>query len=121
MPDGQEFRERPGQPEENVHIWEYTMKQVQRRLCRTLVLSCMLSGNASLAFGEESDPKSSAVVDHIMTTALSRCYSTVNGVKSISFVSATNEEFAQGEALGQKAVVPLARYLDLETKNGFTQ
>ncbi len=25
------------------------------------------------------------------------------------------------KALGQKAIVPLARYLDLQTKNGFTQ
>jgi hypothetical protein len=88
----------------------------------------MVSGNASLGFGQTSDPKSAAVVDQIMATALSRCYSTVDGVKHsryywkrISFVSATNEEFAQVEALGQKAVEPLARYVDLRPQDGFTQ
>lgn len=97
------------------------MNQAQRCLCRALVLSCMLSGNASLGSGQTSDAKSSAVVDQIMTTALSRCYSTVDGVRRISFVSPTNEEFAEVEALGQEAIVPLARYLDLQQKNGFTQ
>ena len=97
------------------------MNQAQRGLCRALVLSCVVSGNVSLGFGQSSDPKSSAVVDQIMTTALSRCYSMVDGVKSISFVSPTNEEFADVEALGQKAIVPLARYLDLQPKIGFTQ
>lgn len=56
-----------------------------------------------------------------MTTALSRCYSTVNGIKKISFEPPTNQEFAEVEALGQKAVAPLARYFDLQPKNGFTQ
>ena len=82
----------------------------------------MVSGNVSLGFGQASDPKSSAVVDQIMTTALSRCYSTtVDGVKKISFEPVTNEEVAEVKALGQKAIVPLARYLDLQPKNGFTQ
>src|SRR5260370_14911212 len=98
------------------------MNQAQRRLCRALVLSCIVIGYASLGFGQASDPRSSAVIDKIMTTALTRCYSTtVDGVKRISFVSPTNEEFAQVEALGQKAVTPLARYLDLQPKNGVTQ
>src|SRR5271167_3337292 len=91
--------------------------QAPRSLCRALVLSCVLIGYASLGFGQASDPKSSAVIDQIMTTALSRCYSTVDGVKAISFVSPTNEEFTQVEALGPKAVAPLARYLDLQEKN----
>jgi len=56
-----------------------------------------------------------------MTTALARCYSTVNGVKKISFEPATNQEFAEVEAPGQKAVAPLAKYLDLQPKNGLTQ
>jgi len=77
--------------------------QAPRSLCRALVLSCVLIGYASLGFGQASDPKSSAVIDQIMTTALSRCYSTVDGVKAISFVSPTNEEFTQVEALGPKA------------------
>jgi len=94
------------------------MNQAQRSLCRALVLSCIVIGYAPLGFGQASDPKSSAIIDQIMTTALSRCYSTVDGVKRISFVSPTNEEFTEVE---QKAVAPLARYLDLQTKNGFTQ
>lgn len=97
------------------------MNRAQRSLGRALILCCILIGYASLGFSQASDPESSAVVDQIMTTALSRCYSTVDGVKRISFVSPTNEEFAEVEALGQKAVAPLARYLDLQPKNGFTQ
>jgi hypothetical protein len=97
------------------------MNQAQRGLCRALVLSCIVIGYASLGFSQTSDPKSSAIIEQIMATALSRCYSTVNGVKRITFESPTNQEFAEVEALGQKAVAPLASYLDLQTKNGFTQ
>jgi uncharacterized membrane protein YqgA involved in biofilm formation len=97
------------------------MTQALRRLCGLLVSSCIVIGYASLGFGQASDPKSSAVIDQIMTTALSRCYSTVNGVKRITFEPLTNQEVAEVEALGQKAVAPLARYLDLQEKNGFTQ
>jgi hypothetical protein len=96
--------------------------KAQRSLCRALVLSCIVLGYASLGLGQASDPKSSAVIDQIMATALSRCYSTtVDGIKKISFAPPTNEEFAEVKALGQKAVAPLARYLDLQEKNGFTQ
>jgi hypothetical protein len=97
------------------------MNQAQRSLDRALVLSCIVIGYASLGFGQASDPKSSATIERIMASALSRCYSTVNGVKRISFEPATNQEFAEVEALGQKAVAPLANYLDLKPKNDFTQ
>src|SRR6266576_3515701 len=98
------------------------MNKAQRGLCRALALCCMVGGNVSLGFGQASDPKSPAVVDQIMADALARCHSiTADGVKKIEFVSATNEEFADVEALGQKAIAPLARYLDLQPKNGFTQ
>jgi hypothetical protein len=92
------------------------MNQAQRSLCRAFVLSCIVIGYASLGFGQASDPKSSAVIDQIMTTALSRCYSTVNGVKRITFEPATNQEFAEVKALGPEAVAPLGRYLDLQQK-----
>jgi uncharacterized membrane protein YqgA involved in biofilm formation len=85
------------------------MTQARRRLCGLLVSSCIVLGYASLGFGQASDPKSSAVIDQIMTTALSRCYSTVNGVKRITFEPLTNQE------------APIARYLDLQEKDGFTQ
>src|SRR5437762_4416310 len=98
------------------------MNQAQRSLCHALALSCLVIGHTSLGFGQANDPKSAAVVDQIMATALARCYSTdTDGFKRIDFIPATNDEFAQVKALGQKAIVPLARYLDLETKNGFTQ
>ena len=106
------------------------MNQAQRSLRRALVLSCIVIGFASLAFGQASDPKSSAIIDQIMTTALSRCYSTVEGVKGnghkwfshrISFEPATNQEFAEVKELGEKAVAPLAKYLDLQPKNDLTQ
>jgi hypothetical protein len=99
------------------------MNQAPRSLRRALVASGIVIGYASLGFGQASDPKSSAsaVIEQIMTAALSRCYSTVNGVKRITFEPATNQEFAELEALGQKAVAPLAKYLDLEPKNGLTQ
>ena len=97
------------------------MNQTQRGLRRALVLSCIVIGYASLGFGQASDPKSSAIIERIMTTALSRCYSTVNGVKRITFKHPTNQEFAEVEALGQKAVAPLAKYLDLQPKNDLTQ
>jgi len=96
------------------------MNQSQRGLCYALVLSCLVSGSVSLGFGQATDPKSSAVVDQIMATALSRCYSTVNGVKRITFEPPTNKEFADVDTLGQNAIGPLARYLDLQPK-GFTQ
>jgi hypothetical protein len=97
------------------------MSQARRRLCGFLISSWIVFGDASLGFGQASDPKSAAVVDQIMATALARCYSTVNGVKRISFEPATNQEFAEVEALGQKAVAPLAKYVDLRPQNGFTQ
>src|SRR5215468_10792936 len=62
------------------------------------------------------------VVDQIMATAFERCHSvTADGVNAITFVPPTNEEVAEVKALGPKAVAPLARYLDLKQKNGFTQ
>jgi hypothetical protein len=97
------------------------MTQARRRFCGLLISSCIFFGHASLGFSQASDPKSSAIIDRIMTTALSRCYSTVNGVKRVSFEPPTNQEFAEVEALGQKAVAPLARYLDLQPKNDLTQ
>lgn len=98
------------------------MNQTQRTLRGALVLLCIFSGYASLGVGQASDPKSSAVVDQIMATALARCYSTgTDGFKRITFQPATNQEFAEVEALGPKAIVPLARYVDLRPKNGFTQ
>src|SRR5260370_39272683 len=97
------------------------MTGARRFLCLILVSSCIIGGEAPLGFGQTSDPKSSAIIERIMTTALSRCYSTGNGVKRISFEPPTNQEFAEVESLGQKAVAPLASYLDLQTKNGFTQ
>ena len=98
------------------------MNQAQRSPSRAHVLSCMVSGYASVGFGQASDPKSSAVVDQIMATALARCYwVTADGVKAITFMPPTNEEVAEVKALGPKVVAPLARYLELKQRSGLTQ
>jgi len=44
-----------------------------------------------------------------------------DGTKAITFVPVTNDEVREVKALGPKGVAPLARYLDLKQKNGFTQ
>jgi hypothetical protein len=85
------------------------------------MLSCILSGFALLVFGQESGSEAPAVVQQIMTAALARCYSTVDGVRKISFAPPTDKELDQIKALGQKAIGPLAGYLDLQAKNGLTQ
>jgi hypothetical protein len=94
----------------------------QRRLPAVFVLLCVLYHvHADLGASRTSDPEASATVERIMTTALARCYSTVDGVKRIGFVPPTNEDLAAIKALGQRAVAPLAQYLDLKSKNGLTQ
>jgi hypothetical protein len=92
------------------------------RLCLVgiLILLCIFSGPAALGYGQASRADASVVIQQIMATALSRCHSEVNGVKKITFVPATNEEFAEVKALGEEAVTPLAKYLDLKP-SGFTQ
>lgn len=104
-------------PRRPIHLGVYNDASSATPSC-CFVLLCILSGYAELGFGQARD---SATIDQIMTTALSRCYSTVDGVKSIIFVPATNEEFAAVEALGQKAIVPLAIHLDSQTRDGFTE
>lgn len=91
------------------------------RLRGVLMLFCIFVGHVELGFSQTSSPEASSLVQQIMATALSRCYSEVNGIKRISFEPATNQEFDQIKTLGQEAVAPLARYLDLEPKNGLTQ
>jgi hypothetical protein len=86
------------------------------------VLLCLgLMGSAELGVIRPAAPAANAVVDRIMATALSRCYSKVNGVTRIAFEPPTSEELAQIKALGEGAVAPLARYIELVPKNGLTQ
>jgi hypothetical protein len=96
------------------------MNQAQRSLFVLLCCSAQLLDMHRLHLAG-SDPKSSAIIDRIMIATLSRCYSTVNGVKRIGFEPATNQESAEVKALGKEAVAPLAKYLDLQQKNGLTQ
>ena len=84
-----------------------------------LCLVCILCGYAEDGFSQTTDAAPSATVQRIMTIALSRCYSEVNGIKKMSFVPATNEEVAEVKALGEEAVAPLARYLDLKPRSDF--
>lgn len=97
------------------------MNRAQLRPPAVFLLLCILNCYAELGFSQASDPEASATVRRIMTTALSRCYSEVDGIRKISFVHATNQEFAEVKALGEKAIVPLAKYLELERKDGLTQ
>lgn len=87
---------------------------------RCFILVFCIALHASLGFGQQNDP-ARAAVRGIMTTAVSRCYSTVNGVKRITFVPPTEEEFNKVRALGDTAVAPLAEYLELEHKDDLTQ
>jgi hypothetical protein len=82
---------------------------------------CILGGFVALAAGQETGPTAPAVVQEIMTTALSRCYSTINGIRKITFEPPTEPELDQVKSLGEKAVGPLSGYLVLEPKNGLTQ
>lgn len=98
------------------------MNQAWLLLRGVLMLLCMFSGHVELGFTQTTAAASSAdMIQRVMATALSRCYSTVNGVNRITFVPPTNQEFSEVKALGEEAVAPLAKYLDLEPKNGFTQ
>ena len=56
-----------------------------------------------------------------MAADFSRCHTTVDGIKAISFVPSTNEEIAEIKALGEATVDPLAKYLDADPKDGFTE
>lgn len=98
------------------------MNQAGLRLYVVILSLCMTVSYASLGFSQTNSPAiAEAVVKHVMTTALSRCFSSVNGVGRISFVPPTNEEVSQIRALGKEAVAPLAKYLDLQQKDDFTQ
>jgi hypothetical protein len=92
------------------------MNQAQRNLFVLLCCSAQLLDMHRLHLARPAIQKSSAIIDRIMTATLSRCYSTVNGVKRIGFEPATNQESAEVKALGKEAVAPLAKYLDLQQK-----
>lgn len=68
-----------------------------------------------------NNSRAEAVVREIMAADISRCHSSVNGVKMISFVPPTDAEVAQIRSLGIEAIPPLAAYLDLKSNDGFTQ
>lgn len=84
-----------------------------------LVFLCVLM--SFRGFAETGAQQESAVVQRVMASALSRCYSSVNGVTKISFEAPTDQEFAEIAALGVRAISPLAEYFDLEPKAGFAQ
>jgi hypothetical protein len=85
-----------------------------------MLLSVYIAASSQFGFCQASVPASSKV-EHVMATALARCYSNLNGVKRITFEPPTNQELADVRALGAEAIAPLARYLDLEPQNGLTQ
>ena len=85
-----------------------------------IVIMVFVGANTSQAESSRQ-AAASAVVQQIMSAALSRCYSQVNGVRRITFVPATNGEVAQVKAVGDDAVAPLAGYLETTPRDGFTQ
>ncbi len=98
------------------------MNQTFLRLSGAVMLLFMLAGHVELGLAQQKPGESSAVViQRVMTTAVARCHTTINGVRAITFESPTNEEFAEVKALGPEAVAPLARYLDLEPRSDFAQ
>lgn len=97
------------------------MKTILRNVPGVLALLCILNCHAQSGFTQRPQTEAAESVERIMTTVLSRCHSTVNGVKAITFVPATNNEVAEVRALGEKAVPRLALYLDLKRKDGLTQ
>jgi hypothetical protein len=60
-------------------------------------------------------------VDYLVNQAIKRCYSSVDGVRKISWEPPTEEDYAQIRLLGDKAVPRLAQYLNADFKDGFTQ
>src|SRR5262249_4720442 len=56
-----------------------------------------------------------------MTTVVARCYSTTNGIRRITVEPPTNQEVAEIRALGERAIEPLAAYLDSERRGGRMQ
>ena len=78
-----------------------------------LVLVAPKSANA------QPNESTQMLVDRVIHRALNRDYSTTNGVKKISWVPPSAEDFAEIKSLGEKAETPLAAYID--DKNDFVQ
>lgn len=96
----------------------------QDRLCANLIviILCTCCGPVELGFTQaSSSTDAEATIQQIMSSALARCYSTVNGIRRIAFEPATNEEFARIKALGPEAVTPLAKYLDASPQSDFSR
>jgi hypothetical protein len=98
---------------------------MSREICKSGLAVCLilLASNMSptTALCQANSTTNEGKVDAIMTTALSRCFSSVDGVKRISFVPATSDETAEIKEIGRDAVAQLASYLDMQQKDGLTQ
>lgn len=89
------------------------------RFATTLILiaGCSVLPERSSCQTSEAD----RVIKRIMSSALARCHSEHDGIKSLSFVPPTNEEVAEVTAWGDDAIAPLASYVDSKPNDGFTQ
>jgi hypothetical protein len=86
------------------------------------LLIILLGSNAAYPSDQVGkNSRAEAIVREIIAADLSRCHSSVNGVRKISFVPSTNAEVAEIRSLGVEAIPPLATYLDIEPNDGFTQ
>jgi hypothetical protein len=98
------------------------MNEAGRSLRCVFIFCCLSYGCAELGLCQAGRSQNAAVtVQRIMATELSRCHTTGGGIKAISFVPAANEEIAEIKVLGEAAVYPLAKYLNADPKDGFTQ
>lgn len=96
------------------------MTQTRHRLIGSLLL-CISCTCAVPGLGQVSSPEDAATVKRVMTTVLARCYSKTNGITKIAFEPPRDQDVAEIKALGDRAIPPIAAYLDLEQKDGFTQ
>jgi len=85
-----------------------------------VALNLTMLGRVSFCQGVVQSPSSS--VDAVMSRVLSRSHSiTSDGVEEVSWAPPTKEDVAEIKGLGEEAVMPLARYLQTEKKDGFAE
>ena len=85
------------------------------------LLVCICCAFAVPGLGQVSSSEDATTVKRIMTRVLMRCYSKANGITRIAFEPPKDQDVAEIKALGERAISPLAAYLDSEQKDGLTQ
>jgi hypothetical protein len=97
------------------------MNQQRQGFLQLLPLLGLFSVFMPLAVAQTSNTTASAVVKRTMAAVPARCHRTVNGVRMITFIPASDDEFETIKSLGSGAIEPLSTYLDAKVPDGFTQ